>query len=395
MSNNHNTQLFLTILMPCLNEEETLGTCIKKAQKFLKKQKYKGEVLIADNGSTDNSKKIAVKEGARVIEVKEKGYGSALMAGIKASKGKYIVMGDADDSYDFTALDTFVQKLEEGYELVMGNRFKGGIKKGAMPPLHKYLGNPVLSGIGKLFFKAPIGDFHSGLRAFKRDSILELDLQTTGMEYASEMVVKATLFKLKMTEVPIVLYPDGRSRKPHLRSWRDGWRHLRFLLLFSPKWLFLFPGIALSLVGLMGLVTISISDIHIGQVTLSINTMMFCTLFLLLGFNLIILNIYTNIFGVKGKILPTSNFIKKFFDNNFLEKGILVGLLFVILGSLGSFFSFFTWYRAGFKELDLVQTIRIIIPAITLFIVGIQIIFSSFFISILMLPVKTNYEKII
>src|SRR4026208_2626990 len=240
----------LSILMPCLNEAETLATCIKKAQKALESLNVRGEVVIADNGSTDGSPEIAASLGARVVHVAEKGYGSALLGGLNAARGKYIIMGDADDSYDFTNLGPFLEKLRAGYDLVMGNRFKGGIAPPAMPPLHKYLGNPVLTGIGRLFFRSPCGDFHCGLRGFKKEAVMNLDLRTTGMEFASEMVVKATLHKMRITEVPTTLSPDGRSRAPHLRSWRDGWRHLRFLFLYSPRWLFLYPGLLLILIGL-------------------------------------------------------------------------------------------------------------------------------------------------
>ncbi len=232
----------LTILMPCLNEAETIGTCVGKARAYLESRGIAGEVLVADNGSTDGSQAIAESLGARVVPIAQKGYGAALLGGIAAARGTYIIMGDADDSYDFTALDPFVAKLREGYELVMGNRFHGGIKPGAMPALHRYLGNPVLTGIGRLFFHSPVGDFHCGLRGFNRDAVRGLELTAPGMEFASEMVVKATLQQLRISEVPTTLSPDGRSRAPHLRSWRDGWRHLRFLLLFSPRWLFLYPG---------------------------------------------------------------------------------------------------------------------------------------------------------
>ena len=246
--------LELTILMPCLNEAETLATCIDKARRYLDTSGIRGEILVADNGSTDGSREIAAEHGARVVAVAERGYGAALKAGIKAAAGRYVIMGDADDSYDFSNLHPFVAKLREGVELVMGNRFKGGIAPGAMPGLHKYLGNPVLSGIGRLFFKSPIGDFHCGLRGFHRNAIAALGLESPGMEFASEMVVKATLRHKAIAEVPTTLSPDGRSRPPHLRSWRDGWRHLRFLMLFCPKWLFFYPGLVLLAAGLASMV---------------------------------------------------------------------------------------------------------------------------------------------
>ncbi|HEX8868831.1 MAG TPA: glycosyltransferase family 2 protein, partial [Lentzea sp.] len=228
----------LTILMPCLNEAETLETCIRKAQGYLERSGVVGEVLIADNGSTDGSQKIATDLGARVVDIPAKGYGNALLGGIRAARGKFVIMGDADDSYDFSNLDDYVTRLRAGADLVMGNRFKGGIEPGAMPPLHKYLGNPVLSAVGVLFFKAPVRDFHCGLRGFQRDVMLKVGLHTSGMEFASEVVVKSCLAGLRIEEVPTTLKKDGRSRPPHLRSWRDGWRHLRFLLIYSPRWLF-------------------------------------------------------------------------------------------------------------------------------------------------------------
>src|SRR5690349_5248662 len=265
----------LTVLMPCLNESETLATCIQKAWRYIRRSGISGEVVVADNGSTDGSQNIARRHDAIVVDVPAKGYGSALIAGIRAARGRFVIMGDSDDSYDFAELDPFVQKLRGGSELVMGNRFKGGIKKGAMPPLHRYLGNPVLTSIGRLFFNSPCGDFHCGLRGFSRDAILRLDLQSPGMEFASEMVVKATLRGLDIAEVPTTLSPDGRSRPPHLRSWRDGWRHLRFLLLFSPAWLFLYPGFALFAGGLLTMLWLQPQSRSIGSVTLDVHTLFY------------------------------------------------------------------------------------------------------------------------
>ena len=322
-SKTKRSEILLTILMPCLNEAETLAVCIRKAKGFLKKSGLKGEVLIADNGSTDGSQSIAQKEGARLVKIKHKGYGNALIGGIEAAEGKYIIMGDADDSYDFKDLGQFVEKLEQGYDLVMGNRFKGGIRKGAMPPLHKYLGNPVLSGIGKLFFRSPINDFHSGLRGFKRDAILSLDLQTTGMEYASEMVVKATLNKLKITEVPVVLYPDGRSRPPHLRSWRDGWRHLRFLLLYSPKWLFFYPGISFMLLGFISMAILSMGPVNLFNLNFDVNTMMFTGISILLGFTISSLGLFTTIFAINNALLPAPTKFKKILNGENIDYGII------------------------------------------------------------------------
>jgi len=278
-------EIELTILMPCLNEAETLEICIKKAMSFLTDNNVDGEVLIADNGSTDGSQEIAIRNGARVANIEQKGYGSALRGGSENARGRYVIMGDADDSYNFLNLMPFLEKLREGYELVMGNRFKGGIEKGAMPPLHKYLGNPVLSFIGRIFYPSDIKDFHCGLRGYNRASIQSLQLQTTGMEYASEMVVQATLHKLRMIEVPTTLSPDGRSRPPHLRSWRDGWRHLKFLMMYSPDWTFLYPGLILSVIGLVMMVAIGIGPTKIGNVNFGINTMMYGSASLLVGVN--------------------------------------------------------------------------------------------------------------
>ncbi|MBV9252302.1 MAG: glycosyltransferase family 2 protein [Acetobacteraceae bacterium] len=275
----------LTILMPCLNEAETLARCIAKARAFLARAGVNGEVVIADNGSTDGSQQIAEREGARVVPIPERGYGSALLGGLRAARGRYVIMGDSDDSYDFSRLERFVEKLRAGYELVMGNRFKGGIMPGAMPPLHRYLGNPVLTTVGRLFFRSPCGDFHCGLRGFDRDAILGLDLQAPGMEFASEMVVKATIRGLRITEVPATLSPDGRSRAPHLRSWRDGWRHLRFLLLFSPSWLFLYPGAGLFALGVASMLWLLPHRRVLAGATLDIHTLFYASLGVAVGFH--------------------------------------------------------------------------------------------------------------
>src|SRR6202042_2802529 len=267
------SELLVTILMPCLNEAETLAFCVRQAVAALRDNNIAGEVIVADNGSTDGSQKIATDEGARVVPVPIRGYGAALLAGIEAARGKYVLMADADASYDFGQLPRFLAKLEEGNDLVMGNRFSGEIKPGAMPPLHRYLGNPVLSYIGRLFFNIPARDFHCGIRAFRRDAMLDLNLRTTGMEFASEMVVKSSLANLRLSEVPTTLSPDGRSRPPHLRTWRDGWRHLRFLLLFSPRWLFLIPGATLLAVGMVLSVAVLPGPLVLGGITLDVNTL--------------------------------------------------------------------------------------------------------------------------
>lgn len=380
----------ITILMPCLNEAETLETCILKAKEFLRRSTHQGEILIADNGSSDGSQEIAKKNGVRLVNVKNKGYGSALTQGIKEAKGEWIVMGDADDSYDFTELDAFIEKFSEGYDLVMGNRFKGGIKKGAMPKLHRYIGNPVLSGIGKLLFKSEVSDFHSGLRGFKRQSIIDLNLVTTGMEYASEMVVKATLNKLKITEVPVVLYPDGRSRPPHLRSWRDGWRHLTFLLLYSPKWLFYYPGIILMVIGLVFLLLISTGILDFTRVKFEINSMLFLATIILLGFNIATLGLYTNIYAIISGLVPPDERILRIVKSKSLEIGIVIGLLLLLLGSIGFLITLKNWVSNEFGELDSFLTIRTVIPSFIAMTIGTQIIFSSFFINVLKLNTKKS-----
>ncbi len=377
--------LELTILMPCLNEAETLASCIKKAKEFLHREKISGEVLIADNGSSDNSQKIAENCGARVVNVPVRGYGAALMTGITFAKGRFVIMGDADGSYDFLDLLPFMHKLRNGYDLVMGNRFRGGIKQGAMPLLNKYLGNPVLSLIGRMFFHSPIKDFHCGLRGFNRAAILKLDLQTRGMEFASEMVVKATQYQLKIIEVPTTLSPDGRSRRPHLRPWRDGWRHLRLLLLLSPRWLFLYPGIALVLLG-FGLMFLLVGGpLTLGKYNFDIHTMLFSSLFIIVGLQAIFFAIFARIIAMfSAKLIPQKfsglEYLIKLFT---LEKGLMVGILFVLAGCGGSIYTFLTWMNHAFGPLMPTKIMRILIPSFTFLLAGLQIIFASFFVSVL------------
>ena len=373
----------LTVLMPCLDEAETLAICIKKAQGYIASRGISGEVLIADNGSTDGSQDIAEGLGARVVAVAEKGYGSALLGGIKAAKGRYVIQGDADDSYDFSDLDTFIEKLREGYALVMGNRFKGGIKPGAMPPLHRYLGNPVLTGFGRLFFNSPVGDFHCGLRGFDRQAVQGLGLTSSGMEFASEMVVKATLQGLKIAEVPTTLSPDGRSRAPHLRSWRDGWRHLRFLLLFSPRWLFLYPGASLMAVGLLSMIWLLPGPRQLGGVTLDVHTLVYSAAAIVCGFQAIAFAVFAKIYAINAGLLPADPRIAKLGDLFSLEIGLIIGIL-LLLGGLGaSIFAVEFWGRNEFGDLDPTVSMRIVLPGATALILGLQIIFSSFFFSIL------------
>src|SRR5512135_1852884 len=284
--------------MPCLNEAETVATCVRKAIGFLAESGISGEVLVADNGSTDGSQQLAEEAGARVVPISDKGYGNALMGGIIAANGKYVIMGDADDSYDFTNLMPFVDELRKGADLVMGNRFRGGIAPGAMPPLHKYLGNPVLSFIGRLFFRSKIGDFHCGLRGFSRDSVMALNLQATGMEFASELVVKAALYGQRVTEVPTTLAKDGRSRPPHLRSWRDGWRHLRFMLLFSPRWMFLLPGVGCFLLGLIVSLALIAGPLEVAGVGFGVHTMLVAGFLCMLGHQLLVFGLFTTKYAI-------------------------------------------------------------------------------------------------
>jgi glycosyltransferase involved in cell wall biosynthesis len=373
----------LSIVMPCLNEAETLETCISKAKGYLHESNVTGEIIIADNGSTDGSQDIALNLGAKVINVDTKGYGAALAGGINAARGKYTIMGDADDSYDFSNLDPFLDKLRQGYDLVMGNRFKGGIKPGAMPPLHRYLGNPVLTGIGQILFKSRSGDFHCGLRGFKTDAIKKLNLKTTGMEFASEMVVKTTLSDMKITEVPTTLSPDGRNRPPHLRSWRDGWRHLRFMLLYSPKWLFLYPGLVLVIAGATAGIWLLPGPKTIGRLTLDVHTLMFGGAGVLIGFQSVIFAVFTKIFAITEGLLPEDPRLNKVFEYITLEVGLVVGMILFLIGLGAAVYAFLYWDYHLFGPLNTSQTMRIVIPSVTLLSLGCQIILSSFFLSIL------------
>ena len=375
--------LELSIVMPCLNEAETLEVCIKKCQNSLRENNISGEVIIADNGSTDGSQGIAERLGARVVPVARKGYGSALLGGIAAARGRYIIMGDADDSYEFTNLMPFVAKLREGFELVMGNRFKGGIKPGAMPPLHRYLGNPVLTGIGRLFFGCPAGDFHCGLRGFNKAAIDRLNLQTTGMEFASEMVVKSSLQGLRITEVPTILSPDGRSRPPHLRSWRDGWRHLRFMLVYSPRWLFLYPGLVLMLVGLGTGLWLLPGPQKVGGVTFDVHTLLYAMLAVLIGFQAVLFSVFTKIFAISEGLMPEDQRLNLAFKFFTLEDGMIAGVL-LIAGGLGdSIYAVGLWREKSFGDLNPAQTLRTILPAVLALTLGCQIVLSSFFLSVL------------
>jgi glycosyltransferase involved in cell wall biosynthesis len=376
-------ELELTVVMPCLDEAETLEVCIRKALASMEAGGIAGEVLIADNGSTDGSQEIARRHGARVVDVPIRGYGAALQGGIAAARGRFVIMGDADDSYDFSNLMPFVEKLREGYDLVMGNRFLGGIAPGAMPPLHRYLGNPVLTGIGRLFFRSPSGDFHCGLRGFRRDAVRALDLQTTGMEFASEMVVKATLMGHRIAEVPTTLSPDGRSRPPHLRSWRDGWRHLRFLLLYSPRWLFLYPGLLLMAIGLVGMLALLPGAVRFGSFAFDVNTMLYAAAAVFIGYQSVIFAVFTKIFGVSEGLLPEDDRMNRLFEKVQLETGLVAGLLMVGFGLAASLWAVADWGAQSFGNLDPQQTLRLVVPAVLSLTLGFQTILSSFFLSVL------------
>jgi hypothetical protein len=373
----------LTVVMPCLNEAETVATCVRKAVTCLEQNGINGEVVIADNGSTDGSQTLATEAGARVVPVSEKGYGNALMGGIIAARGRYVIMGDADDSYDFTALLPFVEALRGGADLVMGNRFKGGVAPGAMPPLHKYLGNPILSFIGRLFFRSKIGDFHCGLRGFRRESVMGLGLQATGMEFASEMVVKATLARQRIEEVPTTLSPDGRSRPPHLHTWRDGWRHLRFLLLFSPRWLFLYPGAALLALGLIIGAAIIPGPLTIGGVSFDVDTLVGASAMLVIGFQIMQFGLFTKLYASAEGFMPGSKRVRRLLSVWSLERGLVIGGLLLVAGIVGAVVGISDWHVSRFGPLNPTHSLRLIVPSATALVVGCQLIFGSFFMSIL------------
>jgi len=381
------TELELTILMPCLNEAATLATCIAKARGYLAGRAIRGEVLVADNGSTDGSQAIAEAAGARVVPVAARGYGAALQGGIRAARGRYVIMGDADDSYDFGDLDGFVARLREGFALVVGNRFRGGIKPGAMPFLNRYLGNPVLSFIGALFFKTPCADFHCGLRGFDRRAILDLGLVMPGMEFASEMVVKASVRGLATTEVPIVLSPDGRGRPPHLRPWRDGWRHLKFLLLHSPRWLYLYPGIAMAGLGLGAMILLSLAGpLTVFGVELEVNTMLAAGIIGLLGVQTLSFALLARELAQRRGFLPPSPMLGRFRRWATLERTAVAGVVLLLAGLLGLAIATVHWAAAGFGPLNYASTLRAVVPSLIAMGVGLQLVLSAFLAGILDLP---------
>ena len=375
--------LDVSVVMPCLNESATIGACVTEALRTMERLNLCGEVIVGDNGSTDGSQEIASALGARVVSIEKHGYGAALQGAIAVARGRFVLMGDSDGSYDFTRLDLFLTKLREGYDLVIGNRFRGEILPRAMPSLHRYAGNPILSGIGRLFFKSPIGDFHCGLRAFRRDRIEQLHLKMLGMEFASEMIVKATLFGLRLTEVPTTLSPDGRNRAPHLRTWRDGWRHLRFLLLYSPRWLFLYPGLLLFVLGTLASLWLLPGPRTVGQITFDVDTLLFSAMTILLGFQSINFAVFTEVFAVTRGLLPQDPLLSKVFRHVKLETGLLGGIALLLAGGGMWIAGLRYWSSMHFGPLNPTTVLRIVIPGIVCLTLGFQVILSSFFLSVL------------
>jgi Glycosyl transferase family 2 len=383
----------LTILMPCLNEAETVATCVRKARSFLTRTGIEGEVLVADNGSSDGSPQLARDAGARVVDISKKGYGNALIGGIDAATGRYVIMADADDSYDFSQLDAFVEGLRAGNTMVIGHRFRGGIQPGAMPLLHRYLGNPVLSFAGRLLFSSDIGDFHCGLRGVDRAATLELGLRAPGMEFASEMIVKATLAGWRIAEVPTVLSPDGRSRAPHLRSWRDGWRHLRFLLMMSPRWLMLYPGACLIGVGVSAEIAIVHGPVVIGGVGFDIHTMLYAGGATILGVQLILFALLARTVGVLKALLPMSPPLERFLRLFTLERGILFGLVLGLSGLALAIYSVESWAHARLAALDPAAMMRVAIPSVTLMLAGAEIVFASFLLGLIDVRTRSSGDS--
>jgi glycosyltransferase involved in cell wall biosynthesis len=377
------TAIEVSIVMPCLNEAETLAACIRKAQGAIEKQGLAAEIIVADNGSTDGSQAIARELGASVVEVPRRGYGSALIGGIAAARGRFVIMGDADDSYDFGAIGPLVDRLREGCDLVMGNRFAGGIQSGAMVWSHRWLGNPVLTFISRVFFRTPVGDMHCGLRGFRKDAIDSLRLRATGMEFASEMVIKASLRRLRIAEVPVTLRPDGRSRPPHLRTWRDGWRHLRFMLLFSPRWLFLYPGLLLFGAGAVVGALLETGPKQVGPATFDIHTLLLAGFSCLIGYQLVVFAVFTKVFAMQQGFHPPNPGYTAMFRYVKLETGLAVGALMLLVGLAGTVVAVWSWGAVGFGVLDPRLTMREVIPAAVLVTLGVQTVFASFFLSIL------------
>lgn len=381
-------ELELSIVLPCLNEQETVGACVRRAVAWLSSAGVAGEVVVADNGSTDGSREIAEAAGARVVPVRRRGYGNALMGGIAAAHGTYVIMADADESYDLDDLGPFLAELRAGNDLVMGNRFAGGIETGAMPWLHRRIGNPLLSGLGRLFFRTNVRDFHCGIRGFRKQAIVDLDLRAAGMEFASEMVVKATLAGLRIVEVPTTLRPDGRSRAPHLRSFRDGWRHLRFLLLFCPRWLFVYPGAIALALGAIGSFTLTFG--HVGG--LDIAALLYAAALTIVGYQALWFGLLMQTYAAAQGILPIDDRVRRIQRSLRLERGLVLGAILTITGILFAVVSFLRWRAANYGPLNPGENVRVIIPAILGLVMGSQTILGSFSIAVLGLPVKSGSE---
>ncbi len=376
----------ITIVMPCLNEAETLAACIVEAQRGLERTGLPGEIVVADNGSTDGSQELARGLGAVVIDVPRKGYGSALRAGTLAARGRWIIMGDSDLSYDFGNIAPFVEKLAAGDDLVMGCRMPyggGRIEPGAMPWLNRWLGNPVLSWIGRVFFRTAITDFHCGIRGYSRDAFARMELTTTGMEFATEMVVKAALKRMRISEVPVTLRKDGRSRPPHLRRWRDGWRHLRFMLLFSPRWLFFYPGLLLTACGLGLMIPLCVGQVQLGRAHLESGALVVASMSVMVGFQVLGFALWAGSHPVARGVLPRSTFLARLVRFFTLERGLVFGGLMALLGGAMLLHAIFIWSAAGYVNLNGPEILRIIIPGATAVSLGVQVIFTSFFLSLL------------
>jgi glycosyltransferase involved in cell wall biosynthesis len=378
-------QLEFSIVMPCLNEAASVGVCIEKARASLDKAGIAGEIIVADNGSTDDSRLIATDRGARVVPVAARGYGNALAVGIEAARGRYVIMGDADDSYDFSQLEPFVEKLRDGCDLVVGNRFKGGIEPQSMPFLHRVLGNPMLSFIGRRLFGTPCGDIYCGLRGFDRAKIQALDLRSGGMEYAIEMIVKATLNGLRVAEVPTVLSPDERGRESHLNTWRDGWRSLRLLLVYSPRWLFLYPGLVLLLGGLAGMVWLLPEQRRVGDVTFDVSTLLYAGLAIVVGLQSIYFFVTARWFGIAEGLLPDDRRFRRIFGVRAPDLGVAVGACLLAAGLVVSGIAVAIWHRHGFGPLDYPHILRFVIAGSVLIACGFQTMLSSLFLSVLRL----------
>jgi len=378
----------LSVVMPCLNEARTLPLCIEKIQRVFQEQGIAGEIVVADNGSIDGSQNIARALGARVVNVPQKGYGSALMGGIGAARGRFLIMGDSDDSYDFRHIPRFLEKLRAGYDLVMGNRFAGGVQAGAMPLLHRYLGNPVLSFLGRVFFHSKCVDIHCGLRGFSKSGYDKLGMRTTGMEFASEMVVKAELVGLRVTEVPTTLSRDGRNRRPHLRTWRDGWRHLRFMLLYSPRWLFLYPGMLMMLAGATLALWLLPQPRMVKGITFDVHTLLYAMVAILIGFQSVAFAVFTKIYGMTEGLLPHDPAAQRWFKFVTMETGLTLGTLLVLTGLASSLYAVHVWSTRNFGPLNTSTMLRTVVPSVTALTLGCQIILSSFFLSVLGLARK-------